>query len=127
MVNRKSISPVTEELRTKESVIALILFGSVARGQSRQDSDIDLCVLTRTNIPEPERMDILSYGSRKIDVSLFHDLPLTIRFRVLKEGKIIFCKDALYLHRTTVATVREYLDCAPLIKKHCLHAIGIAV
>lgn len=32
-------------------------------------------------------MDILWYGSRKIDVSLFHDLPLTIRFRVLKEGK----------------------------------------
>lgn len=125
MVNMISISPVIEELRTKESVIALILFGSVARGQSRQNSDIDICVLTRTDIPEPERMDILSYGSRNIDVSLFLDLPLTIRFRVLKEGKIIFCKDSLYLHRTTVATVREYLDCASLIKKHCHHAIGI--
>jgi hypothetical protein len=124
-VNSVNIKPVIDELHTKKNVIALILFGSVARDQSRQFSDIDLCVVTRTNIVESDRVDILSYGSGKIDVSLFHDLPLTIRFRVLKEGKILFCKDDLYLHRITVTTVREYLDCAPLIRKHCLHAIGI--
>ncbi len=125
IVNSVNIKPVIDELHTKKNVIALILFGSVARDQSRQFSDIDLCVVTRTNIVESDRVDILSYGSGKIDVSLFHDLPLTIRFRVLKEGKILFCKDDLYLHRITVTTVREYLDCAPLIRKHCLHAIGI--
>lgn len=124
-MNSVNIKPVIDELHTKKNVIALILFGSVARDQSRQFSDIDLCVVTRTNIVESDRVDILSYGSGKIDVSLFHDLPLTIRFRVLKEGKILFCKDDLYLHRITVTTVREYLDCAPLIRKHCLHAIGI--
>jgi uncharacterized protein len=124
-VNSVNIKPVIDELHTKKNVLALILFGSVARDQSRQFSDIDLCVVTRTDIAESDRVDILSYGSGKIDVSLFHDLPLTIRFRVLKEGKILFCKDDLYLHRITVTTVREYLDCAPLIRRHCLHAIGI--
>jgi predicted nucleotidyltransferase len=124
-VNSVNIKPVIDELHTKKNVLALILFGSVARDQSRQFSDIDLCVVTRTDIAESDRVDILSYGSGKIDVSLFHDLPLIIRFRVLKEGKILFCKDDLYLHRITVTTVREYLDCAPLIRRHCLHAIGI--
>jgi predicted nucleotidyltransferase len=125
IVNSLNINPVIDELCTKKNIIALILFGSVARGQSRQFSDIDLCIITRTDIAESERVDILSYGSGKIDVSLFHDLPLTIRFRILKEGKILFCNDYLYLHRITAATVREYLDCAPLIRRHCLHAIGI--
>lgn len=124
-MNSVNIKPVIDELHTKKNVLALILFGSVARDQSRQFSDIDLCVVTRTDIAESDRVDILSYGSGKIDVSLFHNLPLTIRFRVLKEGKILFCKDDLYLHRITVTTVREYLDCAPLIRRHCLHAIGI--
>jgi predicted nucleotidyltransferase len=125
-VNSVNIKAVIDELRTKNSVLALILFGSVARHQAKQFSDIDLCIVTRTDIAESERSDILSYGSGKIDVSLFSDLPLTIRYRVLKEGKILSCKDDLYLHRLTVMTVREYLDCAPLIRKHSLHAIGIS-
>jgi len=124
-MNSVNIKPVIDELFEKKNVIALILFGSVARDQSRQFSDIDLCIVTRTEIAESDRVDILSYGSGKIEVSLFHDLPLTIRFRVLKEGKILFCKDDLYLHRITITTVREYLDCAPLIMRHCRHAIGI--
>ena len=121
-----AIGAVLEELRTKDSIIAIILFGSVARGQARPISDIDLCIITKRDIPETEESDLLSYGSEKIDVSLFRDLPPTIRFRVIKEGKTLFCRDPLALHRIKVDTVREYLDTAPLIRKYCLHALGIA-
>lgn len=117
---------VLEELQAKDSVIAIILFGSVARGQARPISDIDICIITKRDIPETEESDLLSYGSEKIDVSLFRDLPPTIRFRVIKEGKTLFCRDPLALHRIKVDTVREYLDTAPLIRKYCLHALGIA-
>jgi len=41
-------------------------------------------------------------------VSIFADLPLPIRFRVVKEGKTLFSKDPLTLHRMKIATVREY-------------------
>jgi hypothetical protein len=68
-------------------------------------------------------MDLLSYGSRTIDVSIFSDLPVQIRFRVLREGRILFCTDPLALHRLTAATVREYLDFEPFLRRHCLHAI----
>lgn len=115
-----------EELRTRDSVLAIILFGSMARGQPRKFSDIDLCVLTESGVSKFEQLDLLSYGSRKIDLSLFQDLPLAIRFRVIREGKLLWCRDPLALHRIIIITVREYLDSAPLIRRHSLHAMGIS-
>lgn len=121
-----TIAPVVEELQAKDAVLGLILFGSVARGSARPFSDVDLCIVTEKKIPDAVRMELLSYGSEKIDVSIFADLPLPIRFRVVKEGKILFFKDRLTLHRIQTATVREYLDYEPFLKRHCLHAISAA-
>lgn len=114
---------IIQELHANDNVIALILFGSVARGQAHEYSDIDLSIIARTAIPVSEQMDLLSYGCRKIDLSLFHLLPVTIRFRVIREGKVLFCKDPLQLHRIKIKTVREYLDIAPFIRRHCRHAM----
>lgn len=119
------IGHIVEELRTRETVIAIILFGSVARRKARKFSDIDLCIVTPLGISESERLDLLSYGSRRIDVSLFLDLPLTIRFRVIREGELVCCRDHLTLHRIIVHTTREYLDSASLVRKHSLHALGL--
>ena len=70
-------------------------------------------------------MNLLSYGSKRVDVSLFFALPITIRFRVIKEGKILFCKDPLAIHRIKSDTIREYLDRAPHIKRQCLRAMNL--
>lgn len=121
----QQVTPLIRELCLKEEVIALVLFGSAARGQARSISDIDLCIITPRNLPQPNRWDLLSYGSQRTDVNLFWDLPITIRFRVIREGRVMFCKDALRFHRIKVETVREYLDIAPFIRKHCLHAMGV--
>jgi uncharacterized protein len=121
-----AITPVIKELQAHDAVLGLILFGSVARGCARPYSDVDLCIVTRKDTPDAVRMELLSYGSEKIDVSIFSDLPVQIRFRVIKEGSILFFKDLLTLHRISVATVREYLDLEPFIKRHCLHAITAA-
>ena len=121
-----AIAPMVGELQAHDAVLGLILFGSVARGCARPFSDADLCIVTRKNTTDAVRMELLSYGSKKIDVSIFSDLPVQIRFRVIKEGRILFFKDFLALHRIRVATVREYLDLEPFIKRHCLHAITAA-
>ncbi|MCX6691011.1 MAG: nucleotidyltransferase domain-containing protein [Methanoregula sp.] len=123
----QQIAPLIQELSGKEEVIALILFGSVARGQARSISDIDLCIVTPRDLPQSGRWDLLSYGSQMIDLNLFWDLPVTIRFRAIREGRVLFCKDTLLFHRIKVDTVREYFDVAPLVRRHCLHAIGTRV
>jgi uncharacterized protein len=116
---------IIEELAARNEVIAVILFGSLARGQAREISDIDICVITKKKVPEAVKMDLLSYGSKKIDVNLFYDLPITIRFRVIHEGKILTCRDTPALQAIMVDTVREYLDIAPFIRRNCLRVLGI--
>jgi len=110
--------PLLNELASRDEVIAIILFGSVARGHAREISDIDICIITR-QVPEPVKMDLLSYGSEEIDVSLFYDLPITIRFQILREGKILSCRETLALHAIMADTVREYPDIAPCIRRNC--------
>ena len=117
--------PVIAELVARGEIVAIILFGSVARGQAREISDIDICIITRRGIPGPEKMELLSYGSDKIDVSIFEDLPITIRFRAIREGKILFCRDITALQAIMADTVREYLDIAPFIRRNCERALGI--
>lgn len=116
--------PVIHELSAYEEVIAIVLFGSLARRKAREISDIDLCVMTRA-LPEPIRMELLSYGSETIDISLFSDLPITIRFRVFNEGKVIFCRDRETFGAIRAATIREYQDTAPFIRRNYLRAFGI--
>jgi len=123
----QQITPHIRELCLKEEVIVLVIFGSAARGQARSISDIDLCSITPRNLPQSNRWDLLSYGSQRTDVNLFWDLPITIWFRVIRDGCVMCCKDALRFHRIRVETVREYLDVTSLIRKHCLHAMGVRV
>lgn len=121
----ETIKPLLSELRLQSEIIAIILFGSVAHGKAREDSDIDISIVTRSNVPDSTRMELLSYGSDKIDIHLFLDLPLTIRMRVIREGELLFCSDLLSFHRIKIDTVRQYLDFSPFIRRHSLHAMGI--
>ncbi|HOT03572.1 MAG TPA: nucleotidyltransferase domain-containing protein [Methanolinea sp.] len=107
----------------KEGVIAIILFGSHATGNAGPLSDIDLCIVTDRTISEPQKNELLSFGSRIIDIRLFWDLPLPIQFRVIRDGKILYCKSQELLHRITADTVRKYLDVEPLIRKHSIAVI----
>jgi predicted nucleotidyltransferase len=116
--------PVIDELEARDEVIAIVLFGSVARDQAREISDIDICIITGKGVSEAVRMDLLGYGSEKIDISIFEDLPITIRFRVIREGKLLFCRNKAALHALIADTVREYLDIAPFIRRNCTRALG---
>lgn len=116
---------IARELAAYDDVIAIVLFGSVASGRARKSSDIDICIITTKDIPDSTKSDLLSFGSDIIDISLFYDLPITIRFRVIREGKILFSRDTLALHAITADTVREYLNIAPFIRRNSLRSLGI--
>lgn len=109
------ISLVVNEIKKESGVEAIYLFGSRVSGKARPYSDIDLCVITDKTA---KRESILSYSSDKIDTSVFWDLPLNIRFRVIKEGKPLYVKDELKIQRIKVSTVLSYLDFKPLLARH---------
>jgi predicted nucleotidyltransferase len=116
---------IIDELKNNKKVGAIYLFGSYARGNIKPFSDIDICVVTERNISKEVKEEILSNSSKKIDLSLFWDLPLGIRFRVIKEGKLLYKRDALKLQRVKVDTLKAYLDFQPIIKAYCYRILGI--
>jgi predicted nucleotidyltransferase len=118
----KEIDNIIEPLRKNRDVLTIYLFGSYARGREKPFSDIDICVIADKHANKDE---ILSHSSKKIDISVFHDLPLGMRFRVIKEGKLLFSRDELKLHRIIVATIRSYLDFKPHILRRTEWVLGV--
>ncbi|MDD1670083.1 MAG: nucleotidyltransferase domain-containing protein, partial [Methanomicrobiales archaeon] len=102
----------------KEKVVAILLYGSVARGEEKPLSDIDLCVVTERGIHRAERERILVHASPTLDITLFWDLPLPIRFRVLREGKLLWGDEGLALHRIRRSTLRCYREIGRMLRRH---------
>ncbi len=48
-----------------------------------------------------------------IDVQVFNELPLYIKQRVLKDGKVVHCKNEDLLYDIAIKTVKEYEDFRP--------------
>lgn len=94
------LEDVSERLRAS-GVYAAIVYGSFARGEAY--NDVDLAVFTDTDLLEiaGELPDIF-------DVHAFHDLPLYVRHRVLKEGDLLFCTDEDRFYDEVIAFTREY-------------------
>ncbi len=118
----KEIDKIIEPFKKNRDVISIYLFGSYARGREKPFSDIDICVIADKHA---NRDEILSHSSKKIDISIFHDLPMSMRFRVIKEGKLLFSRDELKLHRIIVATIRSYLDFKPHILRRTERVLGV--
>jgi len=115
-INNKGIlESITEELSKHKKVIAIYLFGSMAKGNTTPLSDIDICVIAK-NVNYLEEGDIRSFASRKVDVSLFDDLPFALQWRILDEGKLLYVKDKNFIKELRSRTFKNYMDFKPIIK-----------
>ncbi len=106
------------QLKSYKEVQAIYLFGSQATGKARPYSDVDICIMLAPGVTLKKQAEILSYSSEKIQLSLFDMLPLYIQYRVFKEGKVLFLRDELTIHRVTVRTVLHYLDFKTVLERH---------
>lgn len=94
-------------------VLALILFGSRARGEARPESDVDVCLVLRDgSTAEParteKRLEYLSVA--EVDLAIFQQLPLHLRSRVLKEGTVFFVRDEDALYALAIRTAKAWED-----------------
>jgi predicted nucleotidyltransferase len=109
---------IVRSIAQSPSVLAIILYGSAARMKTTPLSDTDLCVVTRPGLAPDEWETIMAHTGPDLDLVLFHDLSPSIRYRVIREGKILFNRDPVFLHRTMADTVRQYLDLKPFIDRN---------
>lgn len=93
------VQDVARLIKSHKRVHSIIMFGSSARGESTEESDIDICIIEDPDFEFElsEKLKIMRNIPEKFDISFFHDLPLNIRQRVLQEGEILYTKDDYYL------------------------------
>lgn len=119
MANDKNIRRLEEmivpSLKRIKGVKAACLFGSHVKGKQLPFSDIDVCVIG--TLTKEEKSEVSALNSEKIQISIFDELPIYIKFRVLKEGRFLFSKDEEFLHDVAFSTLSEYLDFQPLLRR----------
>jgi predicted nucleotidyltransferase len=93
-------------------ILAVILFGSAARGESTAGSDTDVCIVldkqSRFEAFSAKRLQYLAAAD--LDIVIFQQLPLYIKQRVIKEGKVLYCRDEDSLYEIACKMVQEFED-----------------
>jgi hypothetical protein len=106
----KKLEKIKEKAEKDKDVLGVIVFGSYARGE--KFSDIDVCIILK-----PDKYDPLFLSNKKleylidfpdVDIQIYQQLPLYIRIRILKEGKIILNKNEDLLYDLAFSTIKDF-------------------
>ena len=114
-------------------VVAVYLYGSVAREEGREDSDVDVGVFLRGDEGVPSRWPpaeivieerLSRITGLPVEVHVLNDAPLELSGRVLEEGVLVFSGDEVARVRLEVAVRGQYLDFKPRLEQ--LHKARLA-
>lgn len=84
----------------EEDVLGVLIYGSWARGESHEKSDIDICIVA----PSAEdkialwREAIAAIRDNRYDVRIFELLPLYLKMAVIEQGVVVRSRDVLELY-----------------------------
>ncbi len=118
MSDTKPLSKALANAEEDSDILAVVIFGSFARGESYRDIDICL-VLWQSRISEVNNLQKeIAYSEPGLDVHLFQDLPLYIQIQVLEEGinKLVKDEDAYY--DLVRITLQQWEDFRPLYENY---------
>jgi len=108
---RGQIERLLSRARQDSRILAVILFGSVARGEETARSDIDVCLVLSANRYTPaelSRIKLEYLAECDLDVQVFQQIPLYVRHRVLKDGQVVFSRDDDALYELAFRTARAF-------------------
>jgi predicted nucleotidyltransferase len=111
-----------EELRrAPTAVVCAYLFGSIARGDARTQSDIDVAVLFEK--PPAARLDAGPLDlegtleralGRPVQLVVLNRAPADLVHRVLRDGRVVLDRDRAARIRFEVDKRNEYFDLEPI-------------
>lgn len=111
MQNAATLKQLLAKAQDDASVLAVLLFGSAARGEGGPASDVDVCLILRPEASVEISKKRLEYLAQfDCDIQIFQQLPLYVRRRVLKEGRVLLSKDEDALYELAFRTARAFED-----------------
>ena len=85
MTTQGQLTRLTEAIKDKFAPKRIILFGSRAYGETDEDSDIGLCVIT--DLKEKRRIDVMRAIRWEKEFEERAGLSSTLDYKIRKEGK----------------------------------------
>ncbi len=122
------IGPQLEEyFAGQPQVLVAYVFGSQATGKAGPLSDLDVAALLAGE-PTPSecfdaRLEFIGglmslLHTNDVDVLILNDVPLIMRYQVLRTGRVIFCRDRQAMIDFRVRTLNEFFDFKPVVDYH---------
>jgi predicted nucleotidyltransferase len=71
----------------KDKTFGILLFGSYAKNENTERSDIDICLV---GVDKNTYLNILKKLGNKYDIKIFEELPLYIKIDIIKNHKVIW-------------------------------------
>ena len=106
-------------LAKKHGIKMILLFGSRAQGNSRQDSDLDLGILF-TDVPlelAPIISDLITiFKNYSIDLAVLNHSDPVLKFEIIANYKILYCSDPEIFINFYLNTIKQYNDVQKLLK-----------
>ena len=101
-------------------IIAVYLFGSLIKGARFEESDIDIALLLDDETISPDdyfdyRLNIVDifapvFGTEVLDAVILNEASTLLRFEIIKNGKLIFCRNDALRSAAEVKIMEEYYD-----------------
>ncbi|MBC8394882.1 MAG: nucleotidyltransferase domain-containing protein [Deltaproteobacteria bacterium] len=106
MIDKNEIERAAIRLGNASNAVRVILFGSHARGDAHEDSDVDFMIIAESDLPRFKRsrelyklfrpypfgMDLVVYTPEEIERG--KKSPVSFISSVLKEGKTLYVRGA---------------------------------
>lgn len=113
-----AIGAIRQVLSLRPDVRVAYVFGSVARGEQRASSDVDVAVLFAP-APQPRELDDLSTEleravSRRVDLVVLNTAPPLLAHQVISTGHLIVVRHDDERADFEIRTLRRYMDTAHL-------------
>jgi predicted nucleotidyltransferase len=118
MSSTESLNQVLVNAQVDSDILAVVVYGSYARGESYRDIDVCL-VLWPFEVSEGNSLQKeIAYSEPGIDVHLFQALPLYIQIKVLEEGVSKLVKDDDAYYDLVRITLQQWEDFRPLFESY---------
>ena len=133
-LDKKRISKIIKYFSNKPEVAAVYLYGSHARGEAKETSDIDLAVLVTDKrkytgfgiVQVVFSSDLSKITGKKVEVQDLDDCTADFAHRVLEEGMLLIANNQKVRTEFEERVLRIYFDLKPAIEEYYKHLSEIA-
>lgn len=121
-ISRSNIKKqVTFFAQKHKEIVAVYLFGSIATGRDKLDSDIDIAIMVNIKVSGLTRIAwetrLSELIGKDVDLIIFGQSGALLRHQILKYGKLLYEKDFHARVKQEVRARAEYLDSRCLYQK----------